>query len=158
MLLETALPIGTALDAPLQAGAFDGRLSGEVFLLGRLGFGLVLAFMGLNHFLDADAMTGYADAKGLPAPGAAVLGSGGLLLFGGLGIALGAFPALAAGGLALFLLVSAVTMHDFWAAPEGEVQAELTDFLKNVGLAAGALGFLALAGTAWPYAVGVSLL
>ena len=38
MLLETALPIGTALDAPLQAGAFDGRLSGEVFLLGRLGF------------------------------------------------------------------------------------------------------------------------
>ncbi|MFB6091819.1 MAG: DoxX family protein [Haloquadratum sp.] len=131
--------------------------TGIAFLLGRVLFGAVLAFMGLNHFLDADGMTGYADAKGVPAPRFSVVFSGGMLLFGGLGIAVGAFPALAAGAVALFLVVATPTMHDFWAVPEDQQQSEMTNFLKNVALLGGALVFLALSGTAWPYAVGIGL-
>lgn len=138
----------------LQAAALDGS-AGVVFLLARVLFGLVLAFMGLNHFMDADAMAGYAEAKGLPAPKASVLLSGGTLVFGGLGIALGAVPVLAAGALAVFLLVSAVKMHDFWNAED--TQGEMTQFLKNVALVAGALAFLALGGADWPLALNVGL-
>jgi putative oxidoreductase len=132
---------------------------GEVaFLLARVVVGGVLAFMGLNHFLDADAMSGYAEAKGLPAPKLAVLGSGGTLLFGGLSVALGVFPAIGAGALALFLLVATPTMHDFWSFDDPEqVQAEMTNFLKNVALLGAALGFLALSAVEWPYAVGLGL-
>jgi len=50
---------------PLQ---FDSPFAGELFLLGRLLFGVTLAFMGLNHFMDVDTMAGYAEFKGLPAP------------------------------------------------------------------------------------------
>lgn len=140
---------------PLQ---FDTALSGEIFLLGRILFGAVLAFMGLNHFMNREQMAGYAEFKGLPAPGFSVIASGALLVGGGLGIVLGAFPVLAAGGLAVFLIVSAVTMHDFWSIEDPEEQqSEMTSFLKNLYGAGAALVLLAVGGASWPYAVGIGL-
>jgi putative oxidoreductase len=44
-------------------------------------------------------------------------------------------------------------MHDFWAAPEEQRQSEMTAFLKNVWLLAGALAFMLLASLSWPYAL-----
>jgi len=128
-----------------------------IFLVARVLFGGLLAFMGFNHFTNAKPMAGYAEMKGLPAPTFSVVASGVVLLFGGLGIVLGVAPVLAAGALAAFLLVSAVTVHDFWAVPEDQTQDETTKFLKNVSLAGGALSLLAVGGQAWPYAVGVGL-
>lgn len=128
-----------------------------VFLIARVLFGGILAFMGLNHFMNTDDMTGYAQFKGLPAPKASVLFSGGLLVFGGLSIITGILPAIGAGAIALFLVVSAITMHDFWNQEGEEAQNEMTGFLKNVYGAGAALAFLALAGAAWPYAVNVGL-
>jgi len=142
----------------LQTGVFAAAGAGELFLLARILFGGVLAFMGLNHFMNADQMTGYAEFKGLPAPRLSVVGSGGLLVLAGVGVIVGAFPVLAAGALATFLLVSAVTMHDFWTVDDPEEQQnEMTSFLKNVFGAAGALALLAVGGAAWPYALGVGL-
>jgi len=128
-----------------------------LLLVGRILFGGVIAFMGLNHFLQTDQMTGYAQHKGLPAPKLSVLASGALLVLGGLGIVAGAFPVLAGVAVAGFLLVSAVTMHDFWAVPDEQQQDEMTQFLKNVALAGGALGIAAFGLSPWAYSVGVSL-
>ncbi|ELZ46757.1 DoxX family protein [Halorubrum coriense DSM 10284] len=140
---------------PLQ---FDTPLAGELSLLGRILFGATLAFMGLNHFADLETMAGYGEFKGLPAPRFSVIASGAVLALGGLAVAAGAFPVLAAGSLAFFLLVSAVTMHDFWSMDDPEEkQNEMTGFLKNVYGAGAALALLAVGGTAWPYAVGVGL-
>lgn len=128
------------------------------FLLGRVLFGGVLAFMGLNHFVQRAEMTGYAASKGLPAPDAAVLASGAVLLLGGLGLVAGAFPVLASSALAGFLLVASVTMHDFWTVGDPEArQQELTHFLKNAALAGGALVLLAVGGAEWPFALGLSV-
>jgi len=94
-----------------------------VFLLARSLFGGVLAFMGLNHFMQTDGMAGYAESKGIPAPRLSVLLSGLLLTASGLGIVLGVFPLLAAAGLVLLqvsvgdlvvrthLSVSTTTIH-----------------------------------------------
>ncbi|WP_144798892.1 DoxX family protein [Halorubrum depositum] len=140
---------------PLQ---LDSPFAGELFLLGRILFGATLAFMGLNHFMDVDTMAGYAEFKGLPAPRFSVVASGLLLVLGGLGVVVGAFPVIAAGGLAVFLLVSAVTMHDFWSVDDPEEQqSEMTSFLKNVYGAGAAVALLAVGGTAWPYALGLGL-
>ncbi|MXR20606.1 DoxX family protein [Halobacterium bonnevillei] len=128
-----------------------------LLLVGRILFGGVIAFMGLNHFLQTDQMTGYAQHKGLPAPKLSVLASGALLVLGGLGIVAGAFPVLAGVAVAGFLLVSAVTMHDFWAVPDEQQQDEMTQFLKNVALAGGALGIAAFGLSPWAYSVAVSL-
>lgn len=135
--------------------AFDTAGAALAFLLARVLFGVVVAFMGLNHFANAGAMAGYAEANGVPAAGLAVPFTGGMLLLGGLGIAVGAFPVLAAGAVAVFLLVTTPVVHDFWAAPEEEQQAEMTDFLKNVTMLGAALAFLAAGGETWAYAVNV---
>ncbi|MFC4358371.1 DoxX family membrane protein [Halobium salinum] len=137
--------------------ALEAPLASELLLLARLLFGGVLAFTGLNHFTNTDAMTGYAEAKGLPAPRLGVVGSGVLLVLGGLGLVFGVFPVLAAGALAVFLVVSALVFHDFWAVPEDQQQTEMTQFLKNVALAGAALALLALGGTQWAYALNVGV-
>lgn len=127
------------------------------FLLARVLFGGVLAFMGVNHFLNIEDMSGYAEFKGLPAPKASVAGSGAVLVLGGLSVVTGVLPLVGAALLAVFLVVSAVTMHDFWNLEGEEAQNEMTAFLKNFFGAGGALVFVALAGTTWPYALNVGI-
>jgi uncharacterized membrane protein YphA (DoxX/SURF4 family) len=135
----------------------ESGVAAIALLVGRVLFGGLLAFQGLTHFMQTDAMAGYAQAKGLPAPRASVLLSGSFLVAGGAAIAVGVFPALAAGGMALFLVVTAVTMHDFWAVPEEQHQDEMVQFIKNVELAGAAVVFLAISSLEWGYAVGVGL-
>lgn len=142
---------------PLQTGVFDAAGAGIVFLLARVLFGGLLAFMGLYHFMNGEQMVPYAEAKGIPAAGLLVPFSGGQLLFGGLALVFGVYPVLGAGALATFLPVAALTMHDFWAAPEDQQQNEMVNFLKNIALTGGALAFLALGGVDWPFALGIGL-
>ena len=131
-------------------------VSGVAFLAGRVLFGGVLAFMGFNHFVEADQMAGYAEAKGAPAPKLSVYGSGALLVGGGLSIVLGAFPLVGAAALLAFLAVATPMFHDFWSLDDPEQQQqEMTAFLKNVGLVGAALVLLAISGGTWPYAVGI---
>jgi uncharacterized membrane protein YphA (DoxX/SURF4 family) len=142
----------------LQSGAFASPGSAELFLLARALFGGVLAFMGLNHFLNLDGMAGFAGSKGVPVPRLSVAGTGGLLVLGGLSVIIGAYAVVGAGALALFLLISAVGMHDFWTVDDPQQQqTEMTQFLKNVTMAGAAIGFLAVGGVAWPYSVGLGL-
>jgi putative oxidoreductase len=130
----------------------------DVLLLGaRLLFGGVIAFMGLNHFLQLEQMAGYAEFKGLPAPKLSVVASGALLVLGGLGIIVGAFPLVSALAIAGFLVVSALMMHDFWAVDEDQQQDELTGFLKNVVMAGGALAIAALTTQSWAFSLGIGL-
>jgi uncharacterized membrane protein YphA (DoxX/SURF4 family) len=132
--------------------------AGAVALLGaRVLFGGVLAFSGLNHFLNTAEMTEYAAAKGVPAAGLGVITSGTMFVLGGLGLALGVYPVVSAGMLATTLLVVTPMMHDFWAVPEEETETELTQFLKNSALFGASLVFLALGDQAWGFAVNVGL-
>jgi uncharacterized membrane protein YphA (DoxX/SURF4 family) len=136
---------------------FDTAGADVAFLFARVLFGGVLAFTGLNHFLDAEGMIGYARSKGIPMAAVGVPASGGLLIAAGLGIVLGVFPTLAAGAVAVFLVVATPTMHDFWNAPEDQKQGEFNNFLKNVALLGGALVFLVFASVSWPLAANVGL-
>ncbi len=138
--------------------AFESAAAGIAFLVGRVAFGGLLAFMGVNHFGSVDGMAGYAEAKGVPAPRASVVLSGVVLLVGGISIALGAYPAVGAALLLGFFVVVTPVMHDFWTVEDPEQrQGEMNDFLKNAVAAAGSLVLLALAGTAWPYSLGLGL-
>jgi uncharacterized membrane protein YphA (DoxX/SURF4 family) len=138
--------------------ALETTAGGLAFLVGRLVFGVLLGFMGLNHFTGLDGMSGYAKAKGIPAPRLAVIGSGLMLIAGGLAIALGVYPLVGAAAIALFFLGVTPVMHDFWTVDDPEQrQSEMTDFLKNATLFGAALVLVAVSGTAWPYALNIGL-
>ena len=111
-------------------------------LIGRLLYGGVLIFTGINHFQDEESMVAYSEAKGVPMADLAVPASGGLLLFSGLFLILWRLPRLAAGAAISFLVPSTLLMHDFWAVDEEEKQAEMNNFLKNVALLGAAFAFL----------------
>ena len=137
--------------------AIDTGLGAILILVGRLLFGGFLAFQGLNHFINTDEMAGYAGSKGVPAARFGVIASGIMLLLGGLGIILGVYPIIAAGMLAVFLVLVTPVMHDFWAAPEEEQQNEMVDFIKNVELLGASLVFLVLGGETWGYALNIGI-
>lgn len=120
----------------------SGRSGGKLFLLARLLFAVPLGYTALNHWRDMEGAIGYAQAKGVPEAERLVPFSVGMLSFGTIGIALWRLPTLAAGAIATYLLGVTPQMHDFWAAEEGEKQGERINFIKNVALIGGALGFL----------------
>lgn len=131
--------------------------AGTILLVGRVLFGGLLAFQGLNHFTNIDQMAGYADAKGVPAPRVGVVASGLMLILGGLAIVTGAYATLGAGMVAVFLVVTSPAIHNFWAVEEDQQQSEMTDFIKNGELLGAALTFLAISGMEWQYALDVGV-
>lgn len=135
----------------------DAGFGAVALLVGRIAFGGFLAFSGLNHFTNAGQMSQYAEAKGVPLPSFGVVATGVMLIGGGLGIVLGAFPVLAAGALAVFFVGVTPLMHDFWAVPDDQQQDEMTQFTKNAELFGASLVFLALGDLTWGYALNVGL-
>lgn len=137
--------------------ALPSLVPDAAFLLGRVLFATVIAYLAIGNLLDLDASVGYAYSKGVPLAFLAVpLGSVGLVA-GALAIMLGVFPIL--GGVAILAFLTPITifMHDFWTM-EGEArQNEQIHFLKNIGLIGIMLVLLGLPTTSWPLAVGIGL-
>jgi uncharacterized membrane protein YphA (DoxX/SURF4 family) len=90
-------------------------------------------------------MAGYAASKGVPAARPAVLGSGVLILAGGLMVLLGLWGDLGALFLVVFLVPTAVLIHGFWRETDAMAkQMEQVQFSKDMALAGAALMVFAL--------------
>lgn len=117
-----------------------------LFLIGRILFGILFIASGLMGHLTAYPMAlGYAQSKGIPLAGPAVVVSGVGIVAGGLGVAIGVWPDLAALGIAVFLFFTAFFMHPFWKVTDqmGRI-TELAQFQKDVALLGAALVFFAV--------------
>lgn len=124
------------------------------FLIGRIILGVYYLFNASNHFFRLDAMTTYAQSKGVPAPKWATLVAGMLLLIGGLSILTGFQPLIGIAALVLFFLPVTFIMHAFWKVQDQMTRmVEMVNFVKNMALMASALMFLAIP-TPWPFSLG----
>jgi putative oxidoreductase len=118
-----------------------------VALIGRILFVALFLGSAFAHLTQTTAMAGYAAAKGVPQPRLAVLGSGVLMLVGALMILLGIWIDLGALLLVVFLVPTALLMHQFWKETDPQAkQVEMIQFQKDLALAGGALLILALYG------------
>ena len=121
-----------------------------LFLLGRVLYGGFFLLNAYNHLTNSSAMAPYAGSKGIPAPRAAVLGSGVLLALGGLSILLGVKPKLGILCVVLFLLPVTLTMHNYWADRDPQArQLNEIQFRKNIALLGAALMLLAVGEPWW---------
>jgi putative oxidoreductase len=121
-----------------------------LFLLGRILYGGFFLLNAYHHFTQTSAMAPYAGSKGVPAPKTAILGSGVLLLLGGLSILLGVKPRLGILCVVLFLLPVTFTMHNYWADRDPQArQINQVQFNKNIGLLGAALMLLAVPEPWW---------
>ncbi|MBF6547227.1 DoxX family protein [Nocardia brasiliensis] len=111
-----------------------------VVLIGRVLFAVLFLSSGVGHFMQTDAMAGYAESRGLPMAKLSVLGSGALFALSGLSILLGVWADLGALVLAVLLVVTAVLMHAFWKETDAQTkQMEMISFNKDVALGGAAL-------------------
>ena len=116
-----------------------------LMFIGRILFAIMFVLGGINHFTKAEAMTGYAQFKGVPQPKLANLVSGALLVASGLSIILGIVADLGALVATVLLVVMAVMMHDFWKQSDPQAQqTEMIGFLKNISMAGGGLFMFAI--------------
>src|SRR3989441_13008230 len=100
------------------AQAIPEALMQCLFLAGRVLYGGFFLLAGIDHFRRVAMMTPYAAAKGIPAPRLAVLGSGLLIVLGGLSVLLGARPTWGARLLTFFLVPTSFLMHDYCTATD----------------------------------------
>ena len=125
-----------------------------LYLLGRILYGGFFILAGINHFRNSTMMAGYAASKGIPAARVAVLGSGVLIVLGGLSIALGLRPTWGIIALTVFLVPTSLTMHNFWADTDPSARLNnLINFQKNNALLGAAWTFL-MVPQPWPLSLG----
>lgn len=116
-----------------------------LFLVGRLLLGGYFLRSGFNHFKHAGMMAGYAASKGVPSSKVAVMGSGVLLVAGGLGVLLGVYVNLAVATLVLFLVPVTFMMHAFWKVQDPmQKMGESVNFYKNLALIGAVLMLLSI--------------
>lgn len=120
-------------------------------LIGRVLFAAIFLTSAAGHLTQTKMMAGYAASKGVPAPVLVTIGSGVLILVGGLSVLLGIWADLGALLLVVFLIPAAVLMHGFWKEADPQArQMEMVHFQKDVALAGAALmlfAFIAHAGS-----------
>lgn len=110
---------------------------------GRAVFGGFFLYSGIHHFMEGDALAGYAASKGLTAPDLSVEASGVLLIAAGASLLLGVKPKAGALGVIGFLAGASAVFHDFWNVEDPQQkQGEMVNFTKNVALAGAALAIL----------------
>jgi uncharacterized membrane protein YphA (DoxX/SURF4 family) len=128
-------------------------VSDLALLVGRLLFGALFLYNGINHFRNLAALTGYTQYKRVPAAAASVVVSGLWLIVSSLSLILGIWPHAGAIMIVVFLLVVSPVMHNYWAATDDSVRMnDFIHFSKNLALAGGALLALAIP-EPWAYAV-----
>ena len=118
-----------------------------LLVIARVLFALLFISSGLSHLTKVEAMSGYAQFKKVPAPKLAVIVTGIMIILGGLYVALGVYADLGALFLAIFLLLTAFMMHNFWTISDPQAkQGETINFFKNLSLAGAALIIFILVG------------
>jgi len=125
-------------------------------VLGRLLFSVLFLKSAYGHFTNVKGMAGYAKSVGnVPAPEAAVVGTGVALLLGGLSVLLGWHPRVGALLLVVFLLPTAFLMHPYWKLTDPMQRAgDSAQFWKDIALAGAALFIAADPNWPWPLALG----
>ncbi len=114
-------------------------------IAGRIIFVLPLAMMAMQHFMNMKAMTDYAASKKVPMAQFTVIVSGLAMIAGLLGLVFNYQTKVAGWIVVAFLLGAAMFMHNFWAIDDENMKmVEMTQFLKNMGLAGGAIAIMYL--------------
>jgi len=122
-----------------------------IVLIGRILLVALFIGAGYGHLTQTDAMSGYAQSKGVPSARLAVQVSGVLILVGGVMVLLGIWPDLGALLLFIFLVPTALLFHAFWKETDPQArQMEMVQFQKDMALAGASLLAFALFASAEP--------
>lgn len=118
-----------------------------VLAIGLVAFGYLFVTSGIGHLVNREAMVGYAQFKGVPAPTLSVVSTGILLIVAPILVLVGALfaPVLAQIGLValgLFLISTLFFMHNYWEVDAESKMNEQINFNKNLALLGAVIALL----------------
>lgn len=125
------------------------QLQNALLLAGRILVAAIFISSGINKIVHYEGTAAYMAGGGVPM--VALLLPLAILfeLGGGLALALGWKARWAALALVLFTLPASFIFHAFWAVPAAEAAMQQIQFMKNLAITGGLLGFIAASGGAW---------
>jgi putative oxidoreductase len=124
-------------------------------LVAQVILGLYFLMSAWNHLgTNRPGLTQYAQARGVPAPAAAVVVTGLMHLAAGLSLLLGYQVKVGAALAIIFLVLAAFLVHHFWSDEGMEKMAQLAHFTKNLALAAALLLASLVAPETWVIRLG----
>jgi putative oxidoreductase len=113
-------------------------------LVGRILMGAIFIVAGIEKLMGPSGTIGYMQKAGVPNAGALVWVAAVAELLGGLSLVLGFLTRIGAIGLVVYLAIISIVMHNFWAAPADQVQAQMVNFMKNVAIMGGMFMVIAM--------------
>lgn len=118
-----------------------------VILVGRILFSMIFVGSALGgHLGQTETTAGFAETRGVSNAKLLTQLSGVLILLVGAGIILGVWMDLAALGAAAYVLIANFMVHHFWTDHDEMMKSvEMTNFMKNLAIAGGALVIFAMA-------------
>jgi putative oxidoreductase len=112
--------------------------------VGRILLALIFVASAVGKLQDWQGTLQMMTDRGLPMPDALLSIAVGLELVGGVLVILGLYARWGAVVLLLFLVPVSVIMHNFWAAPQEQMQVQMINFMKNVSISGGLVFLLAM--------------
>jgi len=112
----------------------------ELWLIGRILFGVLFIGSGIGQLADQPSAVAYAQRRGIASPKGGVIASALGFLLGGVSVVLGLWGDIGALLLIVTLIPVTFLMHTFWADRDPiEKQTQLSMFMKNIALIGGAV-------------------
>ncbi len=108
-------------------------------LVGRVLLSLIFIMSGLSKVGGWEQTAGYMASKGMPVVPLFLVGAIVIEVAGGLSVLLGLKARIGAAALIIFLIVSSLIFHNFWAYEGIEQQTQMAMFMKNLSIMGGLL-------------------
>lgn len=120
-----------------------------LMFFGRLGLATIFVLAGVGKFLDPEMNLSYMASKGLGGSPFLLYAAAVVEIMGGLLLMIGFKTRWAAILLALFLIPTTASFHDFWQVGEVEASIQKIHFLKNLAIFGGLLYVIASGAGSW---------
>lgn len=114
--------------------------AGFISALSRTCLATIFIMGGISKLRQKESTTQYMRSNNLPAAGALLPVAAGVEILGGVSVLAGLQAKAGASLLAAYLIPTTLVFHRFWAAEdEGEQEAQMIQFMKNLAIIGGLL-------------------
>jgi len=117
--------------------------------LGRVALCTIFILAGVGKFLNYDGTAQYMASKGMTMIPIFLVLAALVEICGGLSLLLGLRARMGATLLFLFLIPVTIIFHDFWNLTGPDKQAQMIEFLKNLGIFGGLLYVMSIGPGPW---------
>ncbi len=124
-------------------------------LVGRILIAVIFLMSGSAKLADPSGTLDHMQQAGIPAANVLFYVAAFAEILGGIALMTGCLTRLAGIGLAIYLVITTLVFHQFWAAAGAEQTAQLVNFTKNVAILGGL--FMLIANGAGRYSIDASV-